>query len=274
MADLNLFTATAKVDVPFEQFTNEEGKVCARGRLVMHNYKDFYTRPWVVVEGKKVEKVLQLVEGDSVKVKNAYLKSDNKVLEVKVPVRVLTPSGLEVQEQTFTKNYTDVYVLIDERDGSDLSISDHVSGEHDLNSFSFTGRICTDPQSKIVGRNKNALSFVAATNFAKRDSKPSYLYCVVEGREAARLEGRLAVNSKFSGSSILRTKVKPYIFEYEETEIDEDASVNGMIRYKQVAKTVEMDVEQLEVLFLDYVGQLNFIDNIKNPDLAEQFGEV
>lgn len=274
MADLNVFNGTAKIDIPFERIV-ENGTEYAKGRLMIHNFKDFYATPWIVVEGRKIEDVMGLKEGQSVKIRNAALRSVNKTLEVTIPQRVLSVTGqLSTVERTFEKGYTEVHLFIDDRDGSDIIGSDVDFGEQDINSVAFTGRICTEPQAKIVGRNKNSLSFVSASNFAKKDYEPAYLYVVIEGKEAVRLDGRLAINSKFSGNAMLRTKIKPYLFEYEDTVIDEEASLDGMVRYKQVTRQVEKEVEQLEVLFLDYVSQLNFIDNIKNPDLAEQFGEI
>lgn len=275
MADLNNYNCTATLDVPFELVENDSNTPMARGRLSIHNYGEFYVKPWVVVEGRKVHKVLDFKEGDSIVIKNASLKSENREIEHTVKHKVLQPNGrLELQDKVFVRGYTDVFIYIDDRDISDIQSINGDLSEYNLNSLNFTGRICTEPQSRIVGANKNALSFVSASNFAKRELDPAYVYIVIEGREAVRLEGRLSINSKFSGSAMLRTKQKDFIFEYEDTEIDEDATEDGVIRYKQIEKTTEVSVDQLEVLFLDYLSQLNFIDNIKNPDLAEQFGEI
>lgn len=273
MADLNNFCGTAIIAERFEK-TTLEGKEVVKGKLSIHNYKNFYSSPYIVVEGKKAEKLLSLEVNQSVKIKNAVLRSKNEELVEKIPVRTLNSMGqLVVSETTFKKSYTDVYLYIDDKDGSDIIPTDNVGGQDDLNTFNFTGRICTEPQDKIVGQNKNSLSFVAAVNFAKKNVEPSFLYVVIEGKEANRLRGRLSASSKFSGNAILRTKTKQFLFDYEETAIDEENSTDGLIRYKQVTRQKEVDIEQLEVLFLDYSCQINFIDKIKNPDLAEQFGE-
>jgi hypothetical protein len=273
MADLNIFNCTAKLETPFEKYV-ENGIEYAKAKLAINNHKDFYAKPWVIVEGTKVEEAMRLAKGQGVKIRNATIRSSNRTLECPVSYRTLSTTGqLEVKKEVKERSYTDVFLFIDEKDGSEIIESDHQEGRNDINSFTFTGRICTEPSLKIVGRNKHSLSFVSASNFSKKDMKPSFLYVVVEGNEAKRLDGRLAVHSKFSGNAILRTKTKSYVFEYDDTVIDEEASVNGMIRYKRETKTVEQDIEQLEVLFLDHGNQLNFIDNIKNPDLAEQYGE-
>jgi hypothetical protein len=272
MADLNVFTCTATVEEPFERFI-EEGKEYARGRIAIHNYKEFYSHPWVVVEGRKVDSVMGLNVGQGVKIIHASLRSSNKSLECLVVKRTLVGGILSPKEEKLSQNYTDVHLFVDDRDGCNI-LTTEGAGENDINSFTFTGRICTDPQSRIVGRNKNSLSYVSASNFSRKSMPPAFLYVVVEGKEAQRLDGRLSVNSKFSGNALIRTKTKTYQFEYKDTEIDEDASAGGITRYKQVSKVKELEVDQLEVLFLDYRGQLNFIDNIKNPELAERFGEV